>query len=289
VTPWKHEDDLTWRALPPFGIEIRRDFRTRLTPAATRRFVALFRESGLIVARGQALSVQAQIELMELLGPVLRRLDGTGTITTEVAGDGARAALPFHADHAYTPYPFEAMSLHAVEVVDGASSTLFANVERGYATLPAELRAPLDAHCADMISPRHDALGKRAYDLPDSDVMLRSDRPAVLVHPRTGRRCVGVNEMQAARIRGMSSEHSRALLDAVFRHLYAPDRVAEHVWHQGDLVIWDNFTFQHARGGLAGVGRRVLQRVTVCEKGLWDMYPDLFPELRAFHEPAMQP
>jgi taurine dioxygenase len=289
VTGWKHEDDLTWRALPRFGSEIRHDFCTPLSPAATRRFVALFRESGLIVARGQALPMQAQIAVMGLLGPVLRRLDGTGYITTEVAGDGARAALPFHADHAYTPYPFDAMSLHAVDVVDGTSSTLFANVERGYATLPAEHRAALDTHSADMISPRHEVLGKRAYDLNDSDAMLRSDRPAVLVHPHTGRRCVGVNEMQTARIRGMSGEQSRAVLEAVFSHLYAPERVAEHVWQQGDLVIWDNFTFQHARGGLAGSGRRVLQRVTVCEKGLWDMYPDLFPELRAVHEPTARP
>jgi hypothetical protein len=47
ATGWKREDDLTWRALRPFGTEIGHDFSMRLSPAASRRFVALFRESGL--------------------------------------------------------------------------------------------------------------------------------------------------------------------------------------------------------------------------------------------------
>ena len=87
--------------------------------------------------------------------------------------------------------------------------------------------------------------------------------PAAPINPRTGRSCIGVSEMHAARFNGMDWEESRDLIGAIYGHLYAPENMTEHVWHQGDLVIWDNITFQHARGSLEGVGRRVLQRVIV--------------------------
>jgi alpha-ketoglutarate-dependent taurine dioxygenase len=81
--------------------------------------------------------------------------------------------------------------------------------------------------------------------------------------------------MHATRIVGMDWDESHALLDEVYRYLYAPENVTEHVWRRGDLVIWDNFTFQHARGSVEGVGRRILQRVVLGAKGLWDMYPQM--------------
>ncbi|MFT3966100.1 MAG: TauD/TfdA family dioxygenase, partial [Sphingobium sp.] len=56
-------------------------------------------------------------------------------------------------------------------------------------------------------------------------------------------------------------------LHRLFDALYAPDNLLEHRWHRGDLLIWDNVRFQHARGPLAEVGRRVLQRVIVGMEG----------------------
>lgn len=283
---WCEEAGVRWRVIEPFGAEIGCDLSVPLSPDAADRFRTLFRDHGLIVARGQALTIDRQIALMEHIGQVQRRVDGVGRISSEAGHAAARAELTFHADSAFGPCPLDALSLHAVDVVDGASSTRFANAERACADLPTDLRARLAAAEVDMISPPYDATTGRACDHRDPPAMLRGDRPAILINPRTGRPCLGVSEMHSASMIGMDWEDSRDLLHAVFDRLYAADNIIEHVWHRGDIVIWDNLTFQHARGSIAAAGRRILQRVTVGAKGLWDMYPELFPELEPIYAPA---
>lgn len=282
MTGWQQEDGLRWRRLAPFGLEIDQDLRA-LSEAQAQRFAALFRSAGLLVARNQSLAMDQQIAVMSLLGPVIRRVDGIGYISSEDGYDGARAGLTFHADYAFSPHPLDALSLFALDVVDGASCTRFANAERAYANLPAALRERLAAHKVEMISPTYDAVAFTAFDDPEPRAMLRTPRPGVLHNPRTGRACLGVSEMHAARLIGMDWEDSRDLLGAIFDLLYAPDNIFEHVWRRGDIVVWDNLTFQHGRGSLARAGRRVLQRVTVGEKPLWEMFPDQFPETEPFH------
>ena len=157
--------------------------------------------------------------------------------------------------------PFAALSLHAVDVVDGASSTRFAHAGRAYAALPAQSRARLDAATADMIHPTLDGVDVRACDVRDPPAMMRAELPAIRINPRTGERVLGVSEMHTARLAGLDWEESRAVLHEMYAQLYAAENVMEHVWRQGDIVIWDNLTLQHARGSLNGAGRRVLQRV----------------------------
>jgi taurine dioxygenase len=257
------DQGLRWRALDPFGVELDADLSAPVTPAVAEAFLGLLRDFGLVLARGQALELDQQTALMTLIGPIARRPQESGYISTD-AGDSARSELSFHADAAYTEAPFAALSLHAIDVVDGASSTRFVSAERAYATLPPELRDRLDGLNADMISPTFDGVAVRACDHPDIPATVHTELPAIRVNPRTGRRCIGVSEMHTARLLGMDWEESRALLTRVFDHLYAPDNLTEHVWNRGDLVVWDNLTFQHARGSLAGVGRRVLQRVVAA-------------------------
>ena len=261
MTDWTCEDGLKWRALSPFGAEIDHDLAAPLAGETKARFYGLLAKHGYVLARGQALTMEQQTELMQRIGPIIRRPQENGYISTDVEAPSSRTELSFHADAAYTDAPFAAISLHAVDVVDGASGTRFVNAERAYATLPQELRARLDGSCAEMISPTLEGVGVRACDQREPAATERSKHPAVRVNPRTGRPCIGVSEMHTARLCGMEWEESRALLGAVYDHLYAPENGVEHLWRRGDIVIWDNLTLQHARGSLAGAGRRVLQRV----------------------------
>jgi taurine dioxygenase len=264
MADWQIDQGLRWRGLEPFGAEIDHDLSQPLSEPATERFISLFREHHLIIARGQTLSRPAHEDLLALLGPLmLNRQNATGFITTDMPHVSATAAYPFHSDGAYTDNPFEALSLHAVDVVDGASSTRFVDVERCYSTLPDALRKMLQTHHAEMIKSTYDSVGVRAFEVRDPPALRRDERPAVRVHPHSGRAYLAVNEMQTTRLLGMDWEDSRAVLAEVFDHAYAPASISEHVWHRGDLVIWDNIACQHARGSLEGAGRRVLQRVMV--------------------------
>jgi taurine dioxygenase len=217
----------------------------------------------LILARGQTLSCGQQQALSALLGPLLDRSNETGFITTEMAHPSAIAEYPYHSDGAYTANPFEALSLHAIDVVDGASSTRFVSAERGYETLPEALRACLAEHSAEMIKSTYDAVDVRAYEKREPSASRFDERDAIRVHPHSGRKYIAVNELQTARLFGMDWEESHAALRAVFDHLYAPENVFEHVWRKGDFVVWDNIALQHARGSLESAGRRVLQRVII--------------------------
>jgi len=73
--------------------------------------------------------------------------------------------------------------------------------------------------------------------------------------------------MHAARLTGLDWHESRTLLDAVYLYLYSRGNVMEHKWYNGDIVIWDNITYQHARGSLDGIEPRVLQRVILGVEG----------------------
>ncbi len=268
MTSWLRADGLAWRLLQPFGVELDADLCAPLSPAAGRRLVSLLRDHALLVARGQQLSMQRQRELLGLFGPILIREGESGYLSNEGEHAAVKSGLSFHADAAYTPNPLDVISLHAVDVVDGASSTRFAGAERACGQLPGHLRGALAGREAEMISPGFGILAARVCDEPEPDAMLRNARPAILANPNTGRPYLNVSEMHTTRLLDMPQAQSRELLHAVFDMLYADDNRYEHSWNRGDLVIWDNQALQHARGSLESVGRRILQRVIVCEEGV---------------------
>jgi len=259
-------DAFAWRELTPFGVEIDHDLSQPLSAAQADQLRELFREHGLILARGQNLTMNRQQELCALFGPILLREGENGYMTNEGGGPSA-SALNWHADAAYTEHPFDALSLHALEVVDDASSTRFASAEIALDDLHGELQVALGGD-QEMIAPHYTVLAERTCDQRDPPAQKRGVMPAIYVNPHNGRRCVWVNEMQTARLLDMDWEESREVLHAVYDRLYAPGNVLEHRWRNGDIVIWDNIALQHARGNLESVGSRRLQRVIVGIEGV---------------------
>jgi taurine dioxygenase len=260
-------DTLVWRKLSPFGAEVIRDLSQPLTAVAADQLRTLFREHGLILARGQRLTMARQQEICALFGPILLREGESGYMTNEGGGPSA-SALNWHADAAYTEHPFDALSLHALDVVEEASSTLFASAESALDQLPDDLRESLEGREQEMIAPHYTVLAERTCDQRDPPAQKRGVLPAIATNPHNGRRCVWVNAMQTARLLDMAWGHSRDVLHAVYARLYDPANVLEHRWRNGDIVIWDNIALQHARGNLDHVGHRLLQRVIVGIAGV---------------------
>jgi taurine dioxygenase len=258
---------LSWRALEPFGAEVFLDLSAPLSPGVEAELVGLLKDRSLILARGQSLSMERQQEICALFGPILLREGENGYMTNELGGPSA-SELTFHSDAAYTPHPFDALSLHALDVVDEASSTRFVSAERGYDRLPEGLRNRLEASEQEMIAPHYSELAGRTCDRREPKAQKRGIMPAINTNPHNGRRCVWVGEMQTARLLGIEWEESRGLLHEVFDQLYGPDNLLEHRWRNSDLIIWDNIALQHARGNVEGVGKRLLQRVIVGIEGV---------------------
>lgn len=258
---------LPFRRLEPFGVEIDRDLSEPFAPSETYHFGELFREYGLILARGQKLSMERQRELCGILGPILLREGENGMMSNEQGGPSA-SELTWHSDAAYTEHPFDALSLHALDVVDDASSTRFVSAQQAYDRLSAAMRSTLAELRQEMISPHYTMLAERTCDMRDPEALKRGIRPVIFENPHNGKRCLWVGELQTARLLDMDWEASRDLLHEAFESLYAPEAVFEHRWRKGDLIIWDNIALQHARGNVETVGPRLLQRVIVGTEGV---------------------
>lgn len=259
---------LRWRRLRPFGIELDVDLSAPLRAEQTGSLVELLWANGLILARGQRIPMARQRELCALAGPVLIRAGESGYLSTESGAAASLSALRWHSDAAYTDAPFDLIALHAIDVVDDASSTCFIDAADALASLPAQLRHRIEGRQAEMISPSYDAIALRSCDRRDPVAQKRGVRPAICRNPHTGRDCIWLNELQTARILGMEWEESRDLLHAIYAHLYQPDHVLEHHWRNGDILFWDNIALQHMRGPLNECGKRVLQRVIVGTEGV---------------------
>ena len=86
--------------------------------------------------------------------------------------------------------------------------------------------------------------------------------PVVRTHPESGRKCLYLGE-HAARIKGMSFEDGRALIDRLNAHATQDKYVYRHVWQPNELVMWDNRALMHSATEFDWMNDvRILRRTT---------------------------
>lgn len=257
------------RPLPNFGREVDFDLSVPLDDGQQQALRELLYGNGLLVFPNQALSDEDQTRVLGHFGHVL--LEEGGHREISVDGNLGNCALIFHSDLAFTPEPFKLLSLYAIDVDDGATSTLFASGSEALAKLPAELRRRAEAvEVATVIPPSQT---ERAVTYETPEFLPQITGPAVLAHPVTGRPFLNIFEMQTSRVEGLPPAESEAFLQELFGYLYAPDNVHEHVWRKGDLVIWDNLALQHSRRDQRATARRRLRRIAVADKTFFQLCP----------------
>jgi taurine dioxygenase len=221
----------------------------------------------LLVAHVPDLAPAEQQRLAGAVGPLVdesRNGDGWTLVSDREDGVIREGALLFHSDLAFTAAPLTAISLYALEVPAGGTSTFFADGIRAATRLPAELRATVEARRAVHCYPLTEARGDERYRVANLDAGApRADHPVLWDHPRTGEPVLYVNAMQTDSIVGLPERESEALLEQLWAVLYDAGNVYRHEWRVGDLVLWDNIAVQHARDDVRlGVGR-TLRRVPV--------------------------
>lgn len=258
-------------ALAPFGHEVALSSIREIDAEGGETLRELYRRDGLLLLRGLTLSKADQIEFCRHLGPVNESQFENFLVSNVAKGGhlGTRELL-WHHDVPYLPAPYLGASLHALQVDADAVGTRFSSGFRAYEALPEALKNRIDGMKALHVRERVFDRRNRLTDLLEGDVCTVHD--VVQRQPGTGRPYLFVSENLSPCIIGLSEADSQALLDELFGYFYAADNVLEHRWREGDIVIWDNLTLQHARG-LAGEGTRTLQRVTIAELGYAQQYP----------------
>jgi alpha-ketoglutarate-dependent taurine dioxygenase len=253
---------------PTFGAEISGlEPRVPLDDATIAELRRIFDTRGLIRFRGIDAGIKFQTYLSNLLigrdvpDPDALKLNDRFLISNREE----KAAAPFgrllyHSDQMWSPTDrCDLISLFGKEVGQPATPTMFVSAVDGWKTLPADLKATV----AGLSALQHydvDTYRKRAAG--DADVLISTYQtgedhvttPIGFTHPRTGDTILYVCQQTTQRIEGLSAAHSDAVLDALFDHLYAPEKEFAHHWQQGDLVFWDNLAVQHARPNVASDG-----------------------------------
>ncbi len=145
----------------------------------------------------------------------------------------------FHIDSGYAARPYKYTFLHALELPSVGGNTLFANMYKAY-------EASKQANAAGDIAnvPHH-------------------FQPIFITHPDTGRKSLFVDRLMTARIDGMTDEESSAILNQLYDIGEQREFIYEHVWQDGDLLMWDNRCTIHARTDFPKGERRLLRRCTI--------------------------
>ncbi len=273
----------------PFGAQLHVDPGLPIDGDALR---ARFREHGLLLLRGQEISAAQQREILGQLGRIEPNLDG-GPMEMEVTNQHDQTTAPegeliFHYDYAYDPEPIRAISMYGLLVSDDVTPTLFASSSRVLERLPSELYERLrgrEAAHACFLSP-WGGKGERATMpsplIPRAEAGWGPDHYWAR-HPAIWQNEQGVETLflciqHTDCLLGMPRQESDALLETLYGYLYDADHLYQHRWEPHDLLIWDNFTVQHARPE-PRPAPRTLRRYHVSKANLTDDYVRVAREL----------
>lgn len=268
------QSDAKTKPLKPFGVEVDLDLREPSNDAEVAR---LFKQYGFLVFREQELTQEQQKRVMAALGPVLEDFTTVGYISnTRPDGLLGNSEVSFHCDFIYTPVPLLGISLHGIEVPYEETWTRFASGRLALEALPPATRERLrDMKGLNLFSVSEEGLTSRQRLEGYPADAPRAEHSIIHVDPITGQEVLFATQQNTAAILGLSEADSEGLLAELHEHLYNDSNIYEHRWRNGDIVIWANQAYHHARGGVVPGKTRTLQRVCITEGSSADYRPPI--------------
>jgi alpha-ketoglutarate-dependent taurine dioxygenase len=174
----------------------------------------------------------------------------------------------WHTDVTFMETPPLGSILNAIVIPPAGGDTLWADTNAAYEGLSRPIRDLVDG-----LTAVHDGnpafgrllgrLGQGEWNGERFTELVPVEHPVVRTHPETGRRSLFVNPGFTARIKGLSTKESEALLTFLYGHMTTPEYVVRYRWEAGDLGFWDNRTTMHYAVEDYGHAHRVIQRVTI--------------------------
>lgn len=268
---------------------------------------ALWYEYGVLVFRNQDITPERQIAFSRIFGPLeLHPLKATlsddypelfeleagsekdKSMTASYNGQTLVGRLDWHLDLHYTGKPNHGAVLTSVEVAGEGGLTGFGDLAKVYDALDTETQSlleTLEVAYSFSMQRRHmryvnvDGYEPGLYSpKKPSDVNFPDfpevAYPAVMTHPVTGIKVLGVVEQFLDRVvtpykAGLSNDESIELLERLISQTRDSKFHYFHQWQPGDIVLWDNWRVMHcATGTPVGVRRRI-NRTTI--KGDYDL------------------
>jgi len=226
----------------------------RMAPEATRSFARAFGKPQTQLLRYKRSGEVPEVSIMVST----LKTDGTTDKTALRAED-------WHTDDSYFATPAKATLLHGMEIPSRGGATWFCNMHSVYEALTETLRRRIDGlraiHGYDTPRARNRPAPRTPQEIAETPDV---EHPLVRTHPETGRKALYLNPNRQDRIVGLERAESDALLDELGAEARQPQHHFGHVWHVGDVVVWDNRATMHRVMLDYPVGEnRVMQRVLI--------------------------
>jgi len=159
----------------------------------------------------------------------------------------------FHSDSYFTEQPTYATFLYSVIAPVEGGKTLFTNTEAAYNRL---------SDCRKKQINNLHVTYKNAY-LNRNPV----SHPVVWLN-KNKKRSLYINRNRALGIEGLPSDEAMVLINELYSEASSSSFVYSHQWEKGDLLMWNNFTTQHAATSINKPNVRKLYRIlTIKKKG----------------------
>jgi taurine dioxygenase len=278
-----------------FGSMVRGLTLEQLTDEAVRSALRdLWYDRGVLVFRGGDDSVEFQIRLSEVFGPLVchqqpekwvkghKELvsltsDPKIDITVERDGEIRVGALPWHGDARWLAEPPHGGLLKVRRMPRAGGETGFIDLISTYERLSEDLKRRIEGrhtivHFAaepegtfsrQVHKVRVLSMGEGIKGLTD-----RNDFPPILqdlvyVQPQTGRKVLGFTPLPKQQVEGMSPDESEALLKELSAYATDERYAYVHSYQEGDLVLWDNLRMLHCAFGVPPGEEREIWRTTI--------------------------
>lgn len=259
----------------PFGIEVEVALGAPLGDEEIAELRRLLAEHELLVIRTGGLTPQQQYRVAGYFAAPHGNPDSLKRLTNDVPGAAGAGELLFHSDYTYLTVPLYGISLYAESAAPDSAPTTFANAALALARMPAALRARAEGRVVLHLYER-DNRGTRHLESTATPQGQGAVHPLIWKSALSGVDVLGVTQLAAARILGMTEPESDALMAELFEHLYQPEHICTHHWRTGDLLIWDNMALQHSRAPGPVDGRRRLRRTTFGLQGYEHLIREVF-------------
>ena len=148
----------------------------------------------------------------------------------------------YHCDITACVNPPSIGMLRGEIIPEGVGDTNFGNLAAAYETLDETTKKQVATLQAEHEYKFGRTKGTEAGDSIASRRMV-SHHPLVTVHPDTGEKILFNSPGFLKFVVGMSDEDSTALLHKIWQH--SVEYTIQHVWDQGDLVVWDERSTTH--------------------------------------------
>ncbi len=241
------------------GLDLTRPISDETRTALGQAFV----RHSVLAIRDQSLSPQQMLDAVQIFGPIFQQHNTRFAlpdcpeihyISNQDRYPDGRRYIPgegWHTDHSNDTRPPKATVLHAVALPETGGDTQFANMAAAYDALPAATQDRIanlmaihvyqSSHSARQLMGLSDANKER---VPNAVL-----HPVVRTHPDSGRKSIFINPIRIEGLLGLDHKEALPLLDDLLAHATQTAFQYRHVWHPGDLVIWDNRCLLHKANG----------------------------------------